>query len=911
MRYTRRIGALVQMIMVQMIAVMLTPILRSGRLALLGLMLATGAAAESRYSFDATPGKLPKTVVPTHYAIELEPDLEGLTLAGAEVVDIEVREPTAQLVLNAVAITLSAASIDNEAQSAVIALDAPAETATLTFPQPLAAGAHKLRIGFSAQINKFGRGLFSVDYPTDKGKKRMLASHFEPTDARRMFPCWDEPAFKASFALTVTVPRALTAVSNMPVAREEPVTPSLKQVTFAPTPKMSSYLVVLAVGEFERLTAQADNVTVGVVTTLGKREQGRFALDSAVGLLRYYNDYFGVKYPLPKLDLIAVPGGFGGAMENWGGITFYESRLLFDPAANPASARRGIFSILAHEMAHQWFGNLVTMGWWDNIWLNEGFASWMQAKAAERFYPQWQTWLNGSGAKQFAMDLDARRSAHPIQQPVANETEAMALFDGITYSKGQALIRMLEAYLGEGAFRDGIRRYMAAHAYGNATTADLWQALEAAAGKPVGQIASTFTEQAGVPLVIAQAVCSGDEQRIMLRQEQFRRAASPDNGANSGAKDGRPRRWQVPVTAGPPRAIRPSATVLLDGQGEIAAGRCGEPIKLNLGDIGYYRVEYDAASRAALGKSLPLLAPADRVNLIADSWALVEAGRSEPQAYLELVDELGNEDTRAVWERVIGTLTRLVWLARGRPERPAVQAYARAKLRPLFDRLGWDAASRETGDGPLLRPRLIRVLGELGDEEILAEAKRRYAAFLENPQSLRPDLRETVTHLVGLTADRGTYDSLIALARKSTITNERSRYYSAAAGARDPVLARETLALTLTDELPNTMVGSVIGTVASSGEQPALAWDFVRANFDALANKQSPFFRNAFVSNLMTNFSDAERAAELAAFAPAHATSGGRIIAARAEETIRIAADFKARALPAIAEWLKKRNGRD
>jgi aminopeptidase N len=899
------------MIMVQMIAVILTPILRSGRLALLGLVLATGAAAEPRYSFDATPGKLPKTVVPTHYAIELEPNLEGLTLAGAEVIDIEVREPTAQLVLNAVAMTLSAASIDNEAQSAVIALDAPAETATLTFPQPLAAGAHKLRIGFTAQINKFGRGLFSVDYPTDKGKKRMLASHFEPTDARRMFPCWDEPAFKASFGLTVTVPRALTAVSNMPVAREEPVTPNLKQVAFAPTPKMSSYLVVLAVGEFERLMAQADGVTVGVVTTLGKREQGRFALDSAVNLLRYFNDYFGVKYPLPKLDLIALPGGFGGAMENWGGITFFESRLLFDPAANPATARRGIFSILAHEMAHQWFGNLVTMGWWDNIWLNEGFASWMQAKAAQRFYPQWQTWLNGSGAKQFAMDLDARRSAHPIQQPVANETEAMALFDGITYSKGQALIRMLEAYLGEGAFRDGIRRYMAAHAYGNATTADLWQALETAAGKPVGRIASTFTEQVGVPLVIAQAVCSGDEQRLVLRQERFNvRAPAPESSASPGASEG-PRRWQVPVTAGPPRAVRPSATVLLDGQGEIAAGRCGEPIKLNLGDIGYYRVEYDAASRAALGKSLPLLAPADRVNLIADSWALVEAGRSEPQAYLELVEGLGNEDSRAVWERVIGTLTRLVWLARGRPERPALQAYARAKLRPLFDRLGWDAAGRETGDGPLLRPRLIRLLGELGDEEILAEARRRYAAFLENPQSLRPELRETVAHLVGLTADRATYDSLIALARKSTITNERSRYYSAAASARDPELARATLALTLTDELPNTMIGSVIGAVASSGEQPALAWDFVRANFEALASKQSPFFRNTFVSNLMTNFSDAERAAELAAFAPAHATSGGRIIAARAEETIRIAADFKANALPAIAEWLKKRNGRD
>jgi Peptidase M1 N-terminal domain len=281
------------MTVVRMLSVMLRGILFPGFALIAFALTGTGTAAESRYSFDATPGKLPKTVVPTHYAIELEPDLEGLTLAGAEVVDIEVREPTAQLVLNAVAMTLNAASIDNEAKSAVIALDAPAETATLTFPQPLATGAHKLRIGFTAQINKFGRGLFSVEYPTDKGNKRMLASHFEPADARRMFPCWDEPAFKVTFALTVTVPRALTAVSNMPVAHEEPVTPELKQVAFAPTPKMSSYLVVLAVGEFERLTAQADGVAVSVVTTSGKREQGCFALDSAVNLLRYFNDYFG------------------------------------------------------------------------------------------------------------------------------------------------------------------------------------------------------------------------------------------------------------------------------------------------------------------------------------------------------------------------------------------------------------------------------------------------------------------------------------------------------------------------------------------------------------------------------------------------------------------------------------------
>src|SRR5262245_11699306 len=368
------------------------PIVRLAAAMLVALACHGGAGAEPVFSFEATPGKLPKTVVPIHYAIELEPNLESLTLAGAETVDIEVREPTARVVVNALNLTLTGATIDDGAQTATIVLDAAAETATLTFPHPLAIGPHRLRIAFTAQINQFGRGLFFVHYSTANGRKRMISSHLEPSHARRVFPCWDEPAFKATFALTVTVPRRFLAVSNMPVAHEEPVTPDLKQVSFATTPKMSSYLFVLAAGELERLSAQADGVAVSVLTTAGKRGQGRFALASAVDLLRYFNDYFGVRYPLPKLDLIAVPGGCAGCIENWGAITVFESRLLFDPAASAAAARRGIFSLLAHEIAHQWFGNLVTMAWWDNLWLSEGFATWMQAKATEHLYPQWQTW---------------------------------------------------------------------------------------------------------------------------------------------------------------------------------------------------------------------------------------------------------------------------------------------------------------------------------------------------------------------------------------------------------------------------------------------------------------------------------------------------------------------------------------
>jgi aminopeptidase N len=872
------------------------------------LFAAGGAVAEPGYSFDTTPGRLPKTVVPLHYAIELQPDLERLTLAGLAQVDIEVRQPTARITLNAVNMTLAAASVADGTQSATIVLDAAAETATLTFAQPLRAGLHRLRIAFTAGINRFGRGLFYIDYPTANGHKRMISSHLEPADARRVFPCWDEPAFKATFALTVTVPHSFVAVSNMPVAHEQPVTPSLKQVSFQPTPRMSSYLFVLTAGELERISSEADGVAVNVVTTAGKRQQGRFALDSAVDLLRYFNDYFGVPYPLPKLDLIALPGGFGGAMENWGGITFFESRLLFDPALNPAGARRGIFAILAHEMAHQWFGNLVTMAWWDNLWLNEGFATWMQAKAAEHLHPQWATWLNSGGQKQFAMSLDARSSSHPIQQPVENETEAMAVFDAITYSKGQALVRMIEHYLGDNAFRAGIRTYMADHAYANTTTADLWRALEAASGKPVAALASRFTEQAGVPLVIVEVTCTGEEQRARLRQEQFTVRDRAGTRPSPADAEGKTKRWQLPVAIGPLRAVRAPETILLDGETAIAAGRCGEPVKLNLGDVGYYRVEYDATAHTALAKSFALMSPADRVNLLADGWALAEAGRGAPTSYLELVEELGTGDGRAAWDQVITTLRRLDRLQRNRPERAAFQAYARGKLRPMLDRLGWDEPRPDADGSGLLRARLIRTLGELGDEAVVAEARRRFAAYQRNAASLRPGLRDAVTSVAGMSADRRTYNALLSLARRSTNSVERERYYSAAAGARNAELARETLELTLTDELPSGLVETVINTVASAGEQPDLAWTFVKKNFSALAARQGPSFRNYFVSSFMKNFSDAARADELASFAPVNATAGGRSAAARAAETIRLEADLKARALPAIDDWIRKRN---
>ncbi len=865
----------------------------AGALAMM-LVLVTQVRADIPFSLDSTPGKLPKTVVPVHYALDLQPNLSALTVKGSAIIDIDVRESTDRLMLNALDLTFTGTTLDDITSAKSTSVNEDQQTVTFTFPRAIPTGRHQLRIAYTAPINKTsGRGIYSIDYRVDDSRKRMIASHSEPTDARRIFPGWDEPAFKATFDLTVTVPQRFLAVSNMPIAREEPMRGDRKRVTFERTPKMSTYLFLLVAGELDRLTGEADGVTLGVVTTRGKSATGRYALDQTAELLKYFNDYFAVKYPLPKLDLIALPRSSASAMEHWGAITIFENSLLYDPAKSSEDTQRRILSLLAHEMAHQWFGNLVTMAWWNDLWLNEGFATWMQYKAVARLRPDFEPWLNANRDKQAAMERDTRSTARALRRSVADEREAGENFGTTTYSKGQALVRMTESFLGEDIFRDAMRRYMKEHAYGNATADDLWRALDAASGKAVGSVISAYTEQAGVPLVTADTRCVDNEQRLALKQDHFT------------ARQVQPQRWQVPVLLGPPPGA--GTTVLLDGTAEIAAGRCGEPVKLNLGDVGYYRVRYDAAMQAALARNLSAMEPADRINLLNDAWALVESLREVPSAYFVIADGLGVDDHRRVIDQLIGTLARVDKLERSRPGRAAFQAYARALLRPIFERVGWQAADGEPGERAPMRARLIRALGDLGDDSVVAEAKRRFEAFLKDPASLPQALRDPVMHLAGRAADRATYETLHGLGRKSKTNEERVLHYSALASSLDPALARETLAIALTDELPNDLARRLLSWVATQGEQPELAVEFVKRHFETLAAKHGSTFRNTFMSSLMANFSDPARAEELKQFAAAYETSSGRTEAERTRERILADAEFVVQQIPAVDEWVRRR----
>ncbi|MEO5753753.1 MAG: M1 family aminopeptidase, partial [Chthoniobacterales bacterium] len=563
--------------------------------AFLSLLVFTSVHAESKFDFATTPGKLPKDVRPTEYAIRIVPNLDKLTFTGSETVKLLAEKPFTKLVLNALEMEIVAATVDGQAlPKKSIALDAEEQLLTLTLPNEMAAGEHQLELKFSGKINAQGQGLYFARYQElGTGEdKIMLGTQFEATDARRMFPCWDEPSFRAKFQLTAVVPENFTAVSNMPV-EAEPKGEEGKEVRFAISPTMSSYLVVLCAGELDSIEAEQDGVKLRVITTKGKAEMGRYALESAGKILHYFNEYFAEPYPLPKLDLIAVPGGFGGAMENWGGITYYESVLLFDPKNSAAGTKQDIFAVVAHEMAHQWFGDLVTMAWWDNLWLNEGFASWMGSKCTDRFNPEWNEWLRRSVSrdpsrrigfpKDTAMQADARSTTHPVQQPVKTEAEAGSAFDEITYRKGMSIIRMLESFLGEEVFRDGIRKYIAAHKYSNTTTADLWEALTEVSGKPVGEIAPGWTEQPGLPVVKVERA----ESQIKLTQERFtvHFPHPPDL------------QWQIPLTYVTQDQPTPNGFLLRDKSAtlpnELAKDKA---IKFNVEDSGYYRVQYDSAS---------------------------------------------------------------------------------------------------------------------------------------------------------------------------------------------------------------------------------------------------------------------------------------------------------------------------
>jgi len=862
--------------------------------------------AEKPFSFKDTPGKLPKEVVPTDYSIRIIPNIDAFTFTGAETVKLKVRSPVHQLVLNAVELEITEASLDGQVlPKSALEVDKEKELITLALTSELSLGDHTLALGFSGKINQQGQGLFYMRYQEQGSgaQKIMLGTQFEATDARRFFPCWDEPAFRARFQLTVVVPENWLAVSNMPVDSEKEIDGG-KEVRFSATPPMSSYLNVFIAGELDLIQSRSGPTQIRVIATKGKAELGRYALEATAQILQYYNDYFGVPYPLPKLDQIALPGGFGGAMENWGGITYYESGLLFDSKSSSAETKQNIYEVLAHEMAHQWFGDLVTMAWWDNLWLNEGFASWMGSKCTAHFNPQWEVWLRRNLprdptrrvgiAKEQAMEGDARSTTHPIHQRIATEAEANSAFDDITYKKGQSFLRMLESFLGEDVFRDGIRRYIAARKYSNSTTADLWNALSEASKKPVAEIAAGWTEQPGFPVVKVKREARG---KVRLTQGRF-----TVNFKNAPLLE-----WKIPLTysvigEAPASLLMSSKTDVLEN---IPANRA---LKLNVRGAGNYRVEYDEPSWILLLQALPQLGAEDRVNLLSDAWALVQADRAPVSLYFGLVEKLPASTDIAEREQIVNVVDFINGLLVGNPEREKFQRYARSLLRPTFETLSWDPKQGEPPTTGNLRASLIEALGDLNDPEIVAGCRERFEKYLANPASLAPDLRPAIFAIVGRYADEKTWTKLHELGVRTTSIEEKQNYYNALAGATDPKLVKKTLSIALTDELPTSRATFLVPRVARDGDHPDIAWEFATANMKALLAKTDAAGSNRYAPALFTFFSDDSRADELKTYAKNDLPLESAREVAKAIDEIQFRAEFKRRLTTQLNAWIGQKD---
>ncbi len=890
-------------------------------------------AVEKPFNFNETPGKLPKEVVPTDYAIRIVPNLDNFTFIGSETVKVNVRSPVRELVLNGLELKIEAASVDGkELPLSAVKAENEKELLTVTLPSELAAGDHALTLRFTGKINQQGQGLFYMRYQEQGSgaRKVMLGTQFEATDARRFFPCWDEPAFRARFQLTAVVPENWLAVSNMPIesetllngrggplgrprldtsssadgSRDLPARKPMKEVRFAATPSMASYLNVFVAGELDVIESHVGPTQIRVIATKGKAELGRYALEASAEILKYYNDYFGVPYPLPKLDQIAIPGGFGGAMENWGGITYYESRLLFDPKSSSSETKQNIYEVLAHEMAHMWFGDLVTMAWWDNLWLNEGFASWMGSKCTAHFNPQWEVWLartiprdptRRSGiAKEAAMEGDARWTTHPIQQRIATEAEANSAFDDITYKKGQSFLRMLESFLGEDVFRDGIQQYIAAHKYSNTTTADLWNALSEASNKSIAEIAAGWTEQPGFPVVTVKREADG---KVLLTQERF----------TVNFKNAPSLLWQIPLTYSVVGET-PATLLMTDKVATLENIPADRALKLNLNGAGNYRVEYDDRSWELLLKAFPKLGTEDRVNLMSDACALVQSGRAPVSLYFGLVEKLPASTELAEREQIINVLEFVNGLLLGSSEREQFQRYAQSLLRPTFATLGWEPKPNEPPNAGRLRASLISALGYLNDPAVLAGCRERFEKYLAHPASLSPDLRPPVLAVVGRYADEKTWNKLHELGRKTTSIEDQQNYYEALACAADPKLAKKTLAIALTDELPTSRAIFLVSRVARDSGHPDIAWEFAKANMKALLAKVDAAGANRYAPSLFTFFSDGPRADELKDYAAKSLAPASASEVAKVVDEIQFRAEFRGRLATQLSAWLDEKH---
>ncbi len=856
---------------------------------------------------------LPETARPSKYRIKLQPDLKNFTFDGEQSVDLLILEATSTIVLNSIDLEIGNTALHANGTtltSKSVTIDKDAETATLDFGETIQPGDARLEMAFTGELNDKLMGFYRSEYTSQDGETRYLATtQFEPTDARRAFPCWDEPAKKATFEVTLVFSDEYQAVSNTPVVEEAVPGPGLKSVRFAETPIMSTYLLVFIVGNLTSIEERAaGGTTVGVWTTPGKEDQASFALDTSIQLLGYFNEYFGIPYPLPKLDHIAIPDFAAGAMENWGAVTYRETALLVDPDNSSAGTRQRVAEVIAHEMAHMWFGDLVTMEWWDDLWLNESFASWMGNKAVDWLFPEWEMWTQFVNMDtNRALSLDGLKNSHPIEQAVKNPAEVSQLFDAISYSKGASVIRMLENFLGEESFRKGLNRYLSSHMYDNARTEDLWSALETESGQPVTAIMDSWVKQMGYPVLQVESDRTGGQTTLSVTQERFVYDRLLGDGGPDSDSDNEV--WRVPVSAS--QGSEESAVTVMDGrQTQIDVPGSGDGwVKLNPLQTGFFRVNYSTEDWQRLVPAIESLElhATDRLGVQNDAYALSRAGLLPVTQFLSLAQAYKNEGDASVWSDLASNLRDIEQLISDEAIHPAYQGFAREIFGPAARKIGWEPKSGEGHLDALLRSTVLSQAGSYHDPDVTAQASERFQKYLQDRETLAPDLRGVVFAMAAQSGGKDVYDQIWGLEGETDLAEEKIRLLMSLTRFQQPELLNSTLADSLSAKVRSQDSITLVAGVAANPKGRDLAWEFVKDNWAEFDRRYGGGgFGLMRLVSICSHFNSQEKADEVDSFFAEHRAPAAERTIRQALERVRLNIKWLEQNRQELTDWFAK-----
>lgn len=815
------------------------------------------AAAALALAGVAHAQRLPKTVAPLHYTLRLTPDLEHAAYSGDESITVKLATATDAITLNAIQIHFGPVSIDDNGRQmpGTVTLDEAKQQATLHFGHALSVGEHTLHIAFTGTLNGELRGF----YLSKTARRNYAVTQFESTDARRAFPCFDEPAMKATFDITLLVNRGDTAISNTNIVSDTPVDGGIHHALhFAVTPRMSTYLVAFLVGDFQCVSGSSDGVPIRACATPDQVQYGTFALKAAEFVLHYYNTYFGIPYPMPKLDMIALPDFEAGAMENFGAITYRETDLLVDEHHASVDALKRVADVVAHEMAHQWFGDMVTMQWWNNIWLNEGFATWMENKPVEAWKPEWKISQSVAADTQTTLNLDARRVTRTIRAEADTPDEINEMFDGITYGKAGAVLLMMENYEGKEVFRQGVHNYLAAHLYGNATAEDFWNAQTAASHKPIDKIMASFVVQPGVPLLKAGDVA---QNTIHVTQQRF--------FLNPGVAS-KPQTWSIPVciaTAGKQNcqiADTPDATL-------HAALHATAASFLNAGGKGYYRTEYPATTFSALAAHAESsLTPEERISLLGDTWALAQANHVKVGDFLSLATQMANDTNSQVMGTIIVDVNAIAErVAANEAQRTQLAAWVRQTFKPAYAKLGAPSA-KDSPETLEMRAELLRFVAATGhDPQVIAQAKMITDAALKNPASVDATLAPVAQEVAARFGDAALFSRLQQQSEHAANPQTRESALRALARFENPTLETQALAYAVSGRVRNQDVAAMLVIELMNRNTQAVAWQFIQDHFPAVL-AQLTASSGASMVGATGHFCSAEMQRQVKAFFATH-----------------------------------------